>query len=806
MSQLFETKPVDTTIVRYAHVALEQGIDQSPEGLTYGVPEALADLAVGERVSVPLGKRNKATSGYIVGFSDATDVPAGKIKPILGRDASGVALTADLVQLARWIAQYYCCPLGMVLVTMLPAAVKHGTGKVMRRVVRFVTDEPPQPDEPAGKKRTRVTKLQRAVLEAAKARAVADDHWIDIHDLADEAGAKTVTPVRQLIEKGMLEEKLESAVRATLAAAGLASTEAQIDDLALSQAQQDTLASLVRATRAGFSVHLVHGVTGSGKTEVYLRLIDQLGDGEDAKTRPGAIVLVPEIALTPQTVGRFVRRFGEANVAVLHSGLTASQRHQYWRRIREGQARIVVGARSAIFAPVPRLGVIIVDEEHEQTYKQDQLPRYHARDVAIRRGQLLNIPVILGSATPSLESYHNAIAPMEDETDEADGREHRPHYTLHRLPDRVTGFTLPRVRIVDMVSQRRARYEYTGKAGIHLLSLPLEAALRRTFEAGRQAMLLLNRRGYANYIACPDQTCGWIMMCDACDALMVYHKDRRLPTGGFVRCHHCNAEQLLPATCPTCGKKVVTFGLGTQRVEEEIERKMPSVAYVRMDSDTMRTAADYQDSLEAFRRGEIQLLLGTQMIAKGLDFPNVRLVGVISADTSLHLPDFRAAERTFQLIAQVAGRAGRGDEPGEVLVQTFNPDDPTIALAARHDYEAFARRELDVRASAGLPPVARMVRIVVRDKNHVNCLDHARSLADLLQQVETEHGLAVRLRGPAPCPIARVADFHRQQIELIAQPPGAAGRLQRLLTIARNKGRLRADARTAIDVDPVSLL
>ena len=501
-------------------------------------------------------------------------------------------------------------------------------------------------------------------------------------------------------------------------------------------------------------------------------------------------MLVPEIALTPQTVGRFAARFD--SVAVLHSGQTAAARHEQWRRIRQGKARVVVGARSAVFAPCPEPGLIIVDEEHEHSYKQDQLPRYHARDVAVKRGQLLGIPVVLGSATPSLESYYNATV--------------KNSYRLLTLPDRVASLRLPAVRIVDMQDERRKRQEYTGKGGIHLLSVQLEVALRRTLDEGGQAMLLLNRRGFANYIACSDRRCGWMVNCEYCDATMVYHKDRRLQAGGNVRCHHCQAEQLLPERCPVCGRKVTIFGLGTQRVEEELAAKFPNARHLRMDSDVMRTGRDYHHCLDQFRSGEVDVLLGTQMIAKGLDFPNVRLVGVISGDTSLYMPDFRAEERTFVLIAQVAGRAGRSEKPGLVIVQTFNPDNAAIRYASKHDYDGFAVRELALRQEVDLPPASRMARIVVRNRDYAACHEQARDLAHRLEHFNAQQGSQVLVRTPMPCPIARIAGYHRQQVVLISPAPGGAAALQELLTALRNARLLVSDARTAVDVDPIDLL
>lgn len=801
MPDLFgDALPVDA--VAYAQVALEQGIDAHATGLTYAVPESMRGLAVGERVVVPLGRGNKPASGYVTAISDTppADVPATKIKPIRERDASRLSLPVDLIELAKWIASYYVCPLGMVFGTMLPAAVKRGTGTQRETLIEAV--DPPPGEAP------KLTKLQAAVMEAVRSHP----EPLELHHLAHVVGAKTTTPIRLLIKHGLLRAKQHSVVKADWDEL-IEVAAAQREPLQLTGAQQAALDHLVSQITAGFGVHLLHGVTGSGKTEVYLRLIEQvLKDGR------GAIMLVPEIALTPQTAARFHERFGRDEVAVLHSALTAAQRHEQWRRIRDRKARVVVGARSAVFAPLPTVGVIIVDEEHEPSYKQDQLPRYHARDVAVKRGHALGIPVVLGSATPSLESYANAVGMSgRDEgrvtSDEAPSSLvpppssllPRPFWHYLRLPERVAGLQLPQVEIVNLGEERRKRYELTGRAGIHLLSLRLEKVMQLTLKAGGQVMLLLNRRGYANYIACPDHRCGWIKTCDYCDATMVYHRDARLPLGGVVMCHHCEAEQVLPQHCPTCGKRVTTFGLGTQRVEEEIGTKFPGASYLRMDSDTMRSGRDYHESLDAFRRGDVRILLGTQMIAKGLDFPNVRLVGVVSADTAINLPDFRAAERTFQLIAQVAGRAGRGEHPGRVIVQTFNPEDASITLAARHDYVAFAQRELGIRAKVGLPPATRMARIVIRHRDFTKAVEFATKLGRLLHEANTDAapGHTVVIRGPMPPPIARIAEYHRQQIELIAAD---AATLHRLLNALRNQRHLISDMHTAIDVDPVALL
>ena len=777
MGDLFnEDEPRGALSGRYAQVALEQGIDSHPEGLTYAVPEDLADLTAGDRVIVPLGRRDRKVSGYVLQIATKTELDAAKLKPVLARDRGAVNLPEELVELARWISRYYCCPLGMVFVTMLPAAVKHGTGLIKRRMVEL--HDPIAADAlPSVIEHHQLRGKQADVLGKAVEMTVQGHSPMDPKALARAAGARTISPVQGLIEKDLLRVVTKSQIRA-------AWTEHAVEapkDLVLTGAQRRALAAVVESA-GKFHVHLLHGVTDSGKTEVYIRAIEQaVARGQSA------IVLVPEIALTPQTVGRFLGRFD--NVAVLHSGLTAAQRHEQWVLIRQGWANVVVGARSAIFAPVQNLGLIVVDEEHDSSYKQDQAPRYHGRDVAVKRAQLADIPIVLGSATPSLESHYNATV--------------RNTYHLLTLPDRVAERQPPKVEIVDMSEERRKRYAWTGKGGVHLLSMRLETALRQTFEAGGQAMLLLNRRGYANYISCPDQRCGWMMRCEYCDVAMVYHVDKQLPAGGLLRCHYCSFENRLPKLCPICGRKVTVFGLGTQRVEEEVANKFPGLSMMRMDSDVMRTMRDYEQTLGAFRSGKVKLLLGTQMIAKGLDFPNVRIVGVISADTALNLPDFRSSERTFQLIAQVAGRSGRGPHGGRVIVQTFTPDHPSIQLASNHDYQGFAAQELESRQRYALPPVTRMARIIVRDAQFERAERAAHELATLLNEQNEQVGVGATLYGPTPPPIARIGGYHRQEIQIIADAPTA---LQRLLTAARTAGHLTSDARTAVDVDPISLM
>ncbi|NLE28879.1 MAG: primosomal protein N' [Phycisphaerae bacterium] len=518
-----------------------------------------------------------------------------------------------------------------------------------------------------------------------------------------------------------------------------------------------------------FHVMLVHGVTASGKTELYIKAIQRvLSQGK------GAIYLVPEIALTAQMIERLSRRFEK--VAVLHSGLTESQRRATWEAVERGEVRVVVGTRSAVFAPVPDLGLIVVDEEQEPSFKNMASPRYNTRDLAIKRTHIEGIPIILGSATPSLETYFNST--------------HLETWEYLSLPKRVADLPMPPVMLVDM------EQEAFDRKGVHLVSRLLEDKIRLTLEKDKQVMLLLNRRGYAGYVFCP--SCKYVLVCPSCGTRMVYHKstDRAI-------CHHCSARVDVPNQCDRCGHKMNKFGLGTQRVEEELERKFPEIRLSRMDADTMSTTKDYEAALTAFAKGETNVLLGTQMIAKGLDFPNVALVGVLSADMVLSLPDFRAGERTFQLLAQVGGRAGRADYASVVVVQSYNLQDPAIQAALHHDYLKFAQGELYFRKRLNLPPYSRMARLVI---SHVKISQTRQIAGDLAQELKrVSKGLqGVSVTEPAPAVMPRLRNRYRFQI-LIKSPNASI--MKEFMTRARNDEKVKLFRREImIDVDPVDLL
>lgn len=798
--------PVAPLPRRVVSVVVERGIDRLSSGLdalTYALPDGFPDILPGQRVEVPLGRSNALVQGVAVavastsGLAGDAEIPAfdpARLKSV--RRVLESRFPPSLVGLARWLARYYASPLGMVLATMVPASVKQETGRVSR--VRLTPN--PSPADPDG--------LTPTAREAwAKVLALPASVFPALpKDLGRAIGAKSLAPINRLTKAGFLIASKHQEVRT----GGWEKTGTREPAKAVTPtlAQANGIEAIA-ADLGSHRVHLIRGVTGSGKTEVYLRAIERvIARGESA------IVLVPEISLTPQTAGRFLDRFGHVGVGVLHSGLSASQRHHQWKAAAEGRVRVVVGARSAVFAPFRArtdpgegapLGLIVVDEEHDHSYKQDQAPRYHARDIAIVRGQGAGCPVVLGSATPSLESWHNATV---------SGRAN-----LIELPSRAGGGVLPHVEVVDLAEERRSREGPDARA-LHAIGPRLERAIRDTLDSGAQAILLLNRRGYASYIACPDHSCGWLMTCAHCDVTMVFHTQPRAEqgnargatrAGALCRCHHCLSEQKLPVACPVCRKRVNTFGFGTQRLEEEISRKFSDLSagrtMLRLDADTMSRARDYFEALERFASGEVRLLLGTQMISKGLDFPNVRLVGVINADTALNLPDFRASERTFQLVSQVAGRAGRASRAGgikdRVIVQTFSPNQPAIRLAAAHDYRGFAAHESELRRHAGLPPWGRMARIVCRDEEPAKSVASAAAIAALLRDPGRPWAGELSVRGPMPCPISRVAGYTRTAVEMLAAGPVP---IQHALTALRAEADLKSDEQTAIDVDPVALL
>jgi primosomal protein N' (replication factor Y) len=751
-TELFETDedPARTVEGPFAGVVFNRPLDQV---YSYRIPERLRRSVVpGQRVSVSLGRGKTPTVGYCVRVDETATLDPAKVKDVLDALDDPPLIDATMLELTRWIAGYYACGWGQALDAVVPAGVKKQAGT---RVWTCLT----VPES------TRIGLLDGSLALSPK--------QVEILELV--AGS----PVPLTAVDARNRAKVGPGVIETLRKRGYVHTVRRRihapadegDDVErkgppeLTLEQEHALEQLRPALRGdAFATFLLHGVTGSGKTEVYLGAIDEVV----ARGRE-AIVLVPEISLTPQTIRRFRRRFDR--VAVLHSHLSEAERHRHWRSIASGEIQVVVGARSAVFAPTRNLGLIVIDEEHESTFKQETVPRYHARDVAVKRAQLEGVPVLLGSATPSLETWRNAQT----------GR-----YARIALDERVGARPLPEVTLIDM------RYE---KPIGTVLSNPLQTAIEGALAVGGQVILLLNRRGFHTFAVCVNPGCRSVVKCHACDVSLTYHQLRRK-----LVCHFCDAEIERLATCPTCRKLLYYGGIGTERLEREVRAAFPEVATKRMDSDTMRGHGSHERALAAFKSGEIRILLGTQMIAKGLDFPNVTLVGVVDADTSLHLQDFRAAERTFQLVTQVAGRTGRGDRAGKVIVQTYSPDVPAIAYAQQHDYLGFVAGELEQRQSLGLPPYGRLVRLIARGED-------PRAVQAYLETVhaglEAAKPSVVVVSLVVPAPVEKIKNLYRFHLRLRCPSPRP---LRDLVREVVPRFPPPAGIELAVDVDPVSLL
>ena len=758
----------DEPSVSYVQVAVERAVDRYANGLTYGVPASLAPIGIGQLVTVPLGNGNTPTEAWVLSVTESPPILKGKkeIKQVFSKNSDTVSLPQDLITLAIWMSSYYCSAVGPTLSTMLPGPVRKGTGLKTRTLVDLVHNAPQE---------INVTKKQQHVLDVLQ-ELPTHERPVGITQLMNLANLGSKGPIDRLCEHGFLSTHQVTNVEASWFKQTIDNKKAPT----LTEDQKKIVDAIFMKIGDGYSSHLLHGVTGSGKTEIYIQLIKHA-----IKDGGAAMVLVPEISLTPQTAARLMGRFPDKQIAILHSALTKSQRHQQWAMVANGEADIILGARSAVFAPVSidDLKIIIVDEEHDQSFKQDQTPRYHGRDVAIRRASLAKCPIILGSATPSMESWWNATR--------------RNVSTLHTLTHRAPGLTSPIVKIVNM---RIARAK--AKGVMPVFSNELESAINRSLANGGQILLLLNRRGFAPWIACASRSCDWMLRCEHCESSMVYHRRKPLEEVGFVRCHQCSKEQRVPRACPDCGKAVIRLGAGTQRLESIIRETipLPSNQIARLDTDTSRNSTNLHTILDRFTRGEIRVLLGTQMIAKGLDVPGVTLVGVIDADTAIDMPDFRASERTYQLVAQVCGRCGRGSEEAKAIVQTYNPEAPAIVLAAAGHYKEFANRELQLRQETGLPPTTRMVRFIVRDDNFDTTSGRADALYQRLLSIAPP---AIQLTSAAPCAVVRIADRYRFDITASAT---TARELQHFLADARSRQYITNNRDLAVDVDPVSMM
>ena len=743
---------------RIAKVVFPLGYDAA---LDYLVPNHLAgQIEPGTRVLVPLGKSNRQQVGYCIDVQPwgiaQTNIQLKQVQSILDERR---LLDDKMLELTRWIAQYYLCPIGQVLEAILPAGVRSQSGTRLTTVL-FVS----QSKECAS---VNLTKKQLYILETLRQSS----EPLTMQELGRAAKCSAV-PINTLKRLGCVGVKT---VRRQQTKGDTPSTvvcRLRSAAFALNADQRRVLTEIVNAIeQRQHETFLLHGVTGSGKTEVYIQAIQAA-----VKRKKQAIVLVPEISLTPQTVGRFKDRF--SHVAVLHSHLTDAERHRQWSNIASGEVQVVVGARSAIFAPLPRLGLIVIDEEHENSFKQDCAPRYHARDVARKRAEIENIPLILGSATPSLEAWF-------------DSPTNALQVTRLTMPHRVMSLRLPEVQIVDLREEVRMG---TTRGAIHR---QLHQAIHETLLAKGQIILLLNRRGYSTQIQCP--ACGEPVKCKDCDVSLTHHR-----TEEIALCHYCDYQIPVPKECPKCRFVGIRYlGFGTQKLEAEVKTRFPNTSVVRMDTDTMQRPGAHEQALSQFRNGNTQILLGTQMIAKGLDFPNVLLVGVINADTALHFPDFRAAERTFHLITQVAGRTGRGERGGRVIVQTFQPEHPAILAAAKHDYNRFVQQELPFRKSLGYPPYCRMIRIVVRGEHEENTKKFAEIFREQLQSACSVQRETFKILGPAPAPLAKLRNLYRFHIHLFSVQSDRLREIVRSVSLAL---KTPPEIQWIVDVDPVDML
>ena len=748
-----------------ARVSLEIALRKE---FDYLIPTELAgQIDVGSRVQVPFGPRK------ILGVVTAVAEESGhaNLKPILKVIGSQTLVTPKVLKLARWIGEYYCCAPETALKSVLPEAVRK---------------------EKEGWKKERLIRVLQLIGEFPKLTARQQEVWHIIEERREmllpellKVSKATISVVRKLEDLKLVEITSEISERDPYAKETILASQ----PIVLNPTQAVALKEIKTAMdgqkpetrnptsdlRPLTSTFLLHGVTGSGKTEIYLQAIAHaLEQGK------GAIVLVPEISLTPQTVERFKARFSSGKlqtlVAVLHSHLSAGERHDEWHKIRDGRARIVIGARSAIFAPVEPLGLVIVDEEHESTYKQEESPRYHARDVAVMRGQMEGAVVVLGSATPSMESFYNC---------------QRGKFTLLNLLERVDNQKMPHVRVVDM---RQAMFKEKGPP---LFSPQLKEAIHKRLDRGEQTILFLNRRGYSTSLQCPK--CGYVANCPNCSVSLTYHRIEQK-----LSCHICGHNEKVPSVCPEpkCKNPAIRFaGTGTQKVEEVLAKLFPKARIKRMDADTMKRKDDYRHVLGDFRAGQIDILVGTHMIAKGLHFPNVTLVGIIYADSALHQPDFRAGERTFQLLTQVAGRAGRGDVEGEVFVQAFTPFHPAIQYARRHDFVGFYEQETEFRAQLKYPPFARVALLTLKGRNEDKVKFSAEHLKRELEKTAAEVKDLI-VSGPSPAPLLRAENFYRYQIMLRTR---AMSRLSQALAKITATLTLPDEVTLAVDIDPVNL-
>jgi len=724
---------------------------------TYRVPEQLrGSIVVGARLKLPFGKRN--LTGYAVGLHGEmpADLDESKLKDVYEIVDEEPLITPEILKLAEWTADYYASFPGEMLKAALPAGLHAERVRPKRRkAVRLLSDIPLDSDKT-------LSEQQKFVIEMLASNG-GTMLWTEVLEQADV----TASPLNTLVKRGCIEVYVEDVRRDPLNRAEFP----DVEKFELTSDQQTALDSVVEALKKGeYHAFLLHGVTGSGKTEVYIRAMRAaLDEGLSA------LMLVPEIALTPIFSRRLRSVFG-SQVAILHSSLGTGERYDEWRRIRLGQARIAIGTRSAVFAPLENLGLVIVDEEHDGSYRQHESPFYHARDVAVMRAHFANAVAVLGSATPAMESFHNAKS----------GK-----YTYLQLPERIAGRSLADARIVDM----REVFKRAGKDVA--LSPELLEAIAATHARGEQSIVLLNRRGFSQFVLC--RSCGEAIKCRNCDITLTFHR-----RDGKLICHYCNYRITAPRICPKCESEYLYFiGEGTENLSDQLIKRFPAMRIARVDRDTMTHKGELDQVLLDFAAGGLDMLVGTQMIAKGHDFPNVTLVGVVGIDIGLGMPDLRSAERTFQLITQVAGRSGRGDKPGNVLIQTYYPDHYALRHAMRQDYEGFYNEEIRFRERLAYPPFVVLASMMIKHRDHGHAMRQANILRQSLDSANTTRH--VRILGPAPASISRLKNEYRIQIII-------KGLSRRALRDTLDNAIANAEARGCdmrsvfIEIDPINLM
>ncbi|MGI6712539.1 MAG: primosomal protein N' [Bacillota bacterium] len=737
---------------RYAEIIVNKAVEVVNRVFHYLIPQRLANkVKIGSVVVVPFGKQ--VLEGVVVGLTNNPEVPlVREIKDVV---SPYPLFHKDLIELACWMADYYMCPKVLALQNMLPGGLKLSEKNISAKKIdcAYLTGNS-------------VDLIQSKAYKQKEIISYLKNHngetIVDI--LRATQASRSV--LKALVNKGIVKIISEEVYRDPYSGKKFSVNVPK----ALSCEQEAALKTIRQEYIAGRNPVLLHGVTGSGKTEIYLRLIeDMIEKGKQS------IVLVPEIALTPQMVATFKSRLGH-HVAVFHSRLSKGERRDAWMHIASGRLRVVVGARSAVFTPCKDLGLIIIDEEQEQSYKQDNAPRFHTREIALQRVRLSNALLVMGSATPSVETYYKAV---------------NGEYRLVVMTKRINNRPMADVHVVDMRKELK-----TGNKSV--LSRLLQEKLVERFNKKEQTLLFLNRRGYNTFVSC--RSCGHVLVCPHCDISLTFHASDQ-----NMKCHYCGFTTEFLRFCPKCCSKAIRyFGTGTQKIEEEVKRLLPKARVVRVDTDTASHKGFYDFVFGEVRKGEVDVLVGTQMIAKGLDFPKVTLVGVVSADMLLHLPEMRAAERTFQLITQVAGRAGRGELPGEVVLQTYTPEDPAILAAARQDYREFFKNEIKKRKQLGYPPYGVIIRILLTSINQERL---ERNIKNIARYIEAELAGKALLLGPAPAPLERIKDRYRRQVIIKGHDLAF---LRMALTQALEKGKHdgypEKDVLVSIDVEPLNLI